>query len=98
MLQFALSIWKMVPPVTRKTNPNLAAFIGLIFGGIGLGVYFLSVVDFIVPVAIAVVLGVTIGDIGFWGGVIIASFYGFLRSLESNERLASDRNQPAAEA
>lgn len=88
MLEVALAIWGKVPPVARPTNPNLAAVLGLILGGIGLGVYFRNVLDCLVPIAIAVLLSVTIGDVGFWGGVVLAGIYGYLRSLESNERLA----------
>ncbi|MET1088883.1 MAG: hypothetical protein ABWY04_17480 [Arthrobacter sp.] len=95
MLQITLAAWKNVPPVARKTNPNLAAAIGVLFGGIGLGIYFVSVVDALVPVAIAIFLTLALGDIGFWGGVIVAGIYGFVRSVESNERLLASGARPA---
>lgn len=98
MLEIALGIWGKVPPVARPTNPNLAAVIGLIFGGIGLGIYFRSVLDFLVPVAIALILAVVIGDVGFWGGVVLAAIYGYMRSLESNERLAHPKSAPNMQA
>lgn len=86
MLRLGLVIWSKVPPVERTTNPNTAALIGLAFGGIGLGIYFRNVLDSLVPIAIAIVLAVKIGDLGFWGGVIPAGIYGYMRSLESNAR------------
>lgn len=86
MLKLGLAIWGKVPPVARRTNPNVAAVIGLAFGGIGLGIYFRNVLDALAPIAIAIVLGVEIGDLRFWGGVILAGIYGYMRSLESNAR------------
>lgn len=89
-----MAIWSKVPPVARPTNANVAAIIGLLIGGIGLGIYFRNVLDFLVPIAIAVILGLVIGDIGILGGIILAGLYGYLRSIESNERLANPNNAP----
>lgn len=94
MLELGLAIWGKVPPVARTTNPNIAAVIGLAFGGIGLGIYFRNVLDSLVPLAVAVILGVVVGDVGFLGGVILAGVYGYMRSVESNERL--DKSEIAA--
>ncbi len=98
MLELGLAIWDKVPPVARSTNPNLAAAIGLVFGGIGLGIYFRNFLDFLVPIAIALILAVVIGDVGFWGGVVLAGLYGYMRSLESNERLAHPTSAPKVQA
>lgn len=94
MLEIGLAIWDKVPPVARRTNPNMAAVIGLVFGGIGLGIYFRNVLDTLVPVAIAVILGLMIGDVGVVGGIVLAGMYGYMRSLESNDRLTASATTP----
>lgn len=98
MLEIGQALWGKVPPVARPTNPNLAAVLGLLFGGIGLGIYFRSVLDALVPIAIALILAFVIGDVGFWGGVVLAGLYGYMRSLESNERLAHPVIAPRVQA
>jgi hypothetical protein len=81
-------VLEKLPPVTRKTSPNLACLVGLLAGGIGLALYFRTFVDLVIPVAIAVVTFVAFADVGVIGGAIIAAMYGFARSHNSNERLA----------
>lgn len=81
------NLMKKLPTLGRETNPGLAAFLGFILGGIALGIYFRSFIDFIVPIGIAVVLTVAVGDFGWLGGAILASMWGFFRSQESNERI-----------
>jgi len=45
-------------PLHRAKSPNLAAFIGFLLGGFGLGIYFLSFIDAIIPLAITVALSI----------------------------------------
>lgn len=78
---------KKLPAIGRNTNPSLAAILGLVLGGVALGIYFRSFIDFVVPVGIAILLAVIIGDVGWIGGAVIASVWGFFRSQESNERI-----------
>ncbi|HWX96078.1 MAG TPA: hypothetical protein VNZ01_04425, partial [Solirubrobacteraceae bacterium] len=59
-----------LPALRTERRPNVAAFIGFFFGGLGLGLYFRSFVDFLLPIAVTVVLIVTSSSIG--GG--LASF------------------------
>jgi hypothetical protein len=77
-----------LPPLRRTTNANIACLVGLLTGGLGLAVYFRSVVDFAVPVAVAVAATLWLGDFGVLGGAVLAGIYGFARSTNSNERLA----------
>jgi len=98
--KLAKAIWKMFPPL-RRTRPQLAAAIGFFFGGIGLALYFRSFVDFVAPMAIAIVASLVavklVGagvDLGLLGGAIIASIYGLSRSQDSNRRL--DEKQETA--
>jgi hypothetical protein len=77
------------PVIGRHTDPGLAAVIGLLFGGIGLGIYFRSVLDFMVPVGIVIVLALVLGDVGFIGGALVAGFWGYFRSDESNARMGA---------
>jgi hypothetical protein len=41
-------------PLRKEHKPANAAIIGFLFGGIGLGLYFKSVTDFLIPVGFAV--------------------------------------------
>jgi hypothetical protein len=76
-----------LPVLYAKKNANLACVLGLLLGGIGLGIYFRSIVDFLIPVGIAIFATVILGDAGFWGGVVIAGLWGFFRVTNSNARL-----------
>jgi hypothetical protein len=86
-------IWQTFPPL-RRTNPQLAAAIGFLFGGIGLAIYFRSFVDFVVPIGIAIIAQLVVTKLvgadvvlGWLAGAIIASIYGLSRSVDSNNRL-----------
>lgn len=80
-------LMRRLPVLSRETNPSLAAVLGFLLGGIGLGIYFRSVIDFFVPLAIAIALSLMLGgDIGWIGGALCATFWGYFRSTESNER------------
>ena len=67
--------------------------LGFFFSGIGLGIYFRSLVDLIVPTVIWLVLIITPGDAGFWIGAVIGGLWGLLRAVNSNERLGASRAQ-----
>jgi hypothetical protein len=85
-----------MPPLHEMKNLNWAAAIGFLFGGIGLAVYFRSVIDGVVPIAIMVVaiiaasvVGSDLTVFGWLAGAIIASLYGYYRAQTSNENLAA---------
>lgn len=76
-----------LPPLHARKNPGLACLLGLLLGGLGLGIYFRSIVDFVIPIGFTILAILLVGDPGFWGGVVIAALWGFFRAVNSNERL-----------
>lgn len=86
-----------LPPTRKERNPVTAAIIGFLFGGIGLGLYFKSVIDFLIPVGFAVATAVVAAaasapsSAGFLGGCMIAARWGYYRARQSNARLATRR-------
>lgn len=93
MLEQIAQVMNPLPPVQSRKSPWLALVLGFFFSGVGLGIYFRSWVDFIVPTAIWLVLIVTPGDAGFWIGAVIGGLWGLLRAVNSNERLGARRAQ-----
>jgi hypothetical protein len=89
MLEIIEKLMNSLPPIHSPKNPSLALIIGFVAGGIGLGIYFRTVVDFMLPLGIAVATVHVFGDYGVLGGGIMASLYGFFRALNSNKRLGS---------
>lgn len=80
-------MWDTLPPLKARKNPAAAFFIGCCCGGIGLGLYFGSFIDFLVPIVvfiIAALIGLGIGGIPGW---LFAGFWGMMRALDSNKRL-----------
>ena len=82
-----------MPPLRKERDPGTAAIIGFFFGGIGLGIYFGSFIDFIIPLLIAIGLWTTLSQVGLIGGVVIATAWGYFRAVSSNEKLAQTRRQ-----
>src|SRR5690349_16562155 len=86
-----------LPPTRKERNPVMAAIIGFLFGGIGLGLYFKSVIDFLIPVGFAVATAVLAAaasapsGAGFVGGCMIAARWGYHRARQWNARLAARR-------
>lgn len=80
------SIFANLPPLKSKKDPIVAFFLGFCCGGIGLGLYFGSLVDCIIPLVIFLILSITIPIGGVVAGALIASVYGVLRVLDSNSR------------
>lgn len=76
-----------MPPPRRKRSPAAAAIVGFLFGGIGLGLYFRSVLDFIIPVLCALAsmaLGAAAvsGRLGYLAGALIAARWGYYRARQ----------------
>src|SRR5947208_14843358 len=89
-----------LPALRSKKNPGLAALLGLVIGGVGLGLYLWSFVDFLVPLAIVVALTLIFGAtkvaaIGWLGGALIAAGWGYFRVLNSNARLQARSPLPS---
>lgn len=82
-------------PLSARKSPNLAAFLGFLFGGIGIGLYFWSFIDALIPLAIVLALTFAVDQlaavdaiVGLLTGAIVAALYGYLRASDSNRRLA----------
>jgi hypothetical protein len=76
-----------MPALRKRKSPGAAAVIGFLFGGIGLGLYLWSFVDFVVPIAIVLLAGAALKAAGFLAGAVIASVWGYFRALYSNNKL-----------
>jgi len=98
----AETVQKHLPPLAKPKSPGLAAIIGVVFGGVGLAIYFrslrdllpLEVVGFLVIVGSAIaganpldVLEVVGAPAAIFGGS-----YGYWRADSSNRRLAAPRS------
>ncbi|HZF89987.1 hypothetical protein [Streptomyces sp.] len=79
-----------LPRLARKRNPQVAAFWGFVLGGLALGIYFRSFIDFIMPIIFVVVMTYFVGDLGFLVGAVVASAYGYFRAENSNKRLEAE--------
>jgi hypothetical protein len=93
MLEFLQDLFDNLPPLNEKKNPQIAATIGFFFGAIGLGIYFLSFIDFILSFAIWLALYFlmfsVIDDLfslAFIAGIVLA-IYGYFRAERSNYQL-----------
>lgn len=65
-------------PPRKQRSPAAAAIVGFLFGGIGLGLYHRSVVDFAVPVLFSLAsaaagFALGAGSLGYLGGALIAA-------------------------
>jgi hypothetical protein len=87
----ASRIFNRLPPLHKRKDPLLAALLGFLLAGIGLGLYFWSWRDFaIVFVAYFVFTWLTgSGILPIFGIAIAASLYGYLRAYNSNLRLSA---------
>ncbi|WP_433802942.1 hypothetical protein [Actinomycetospora sp. CA-084318] len=77
-------------PAPHGKNAGVAAGIGLVFGGIGLAVYFRNIIDLILPVGIFLALAVVLGDYGVLAGAVIAAVYGYYRVIVAQEVAAEN--------
>ncbi|HEX3019703.1 MAG TPA: hypothetical protein VHP36_05355 [Chitinispirillaceae bacterium] len=80
-------MFEKLPVLNDRKDPTLSAILGLLFGGIGLGIYFRSFIDFLLPILITMVFVAIFEDVGFLGGVLFASIYGYFRALTSNQKM-----------
>jgi len=81
------AMWEKMPTLKSKKNPAVAFVVGCLFGSIGVGIYFKSFLDFLVPFVVfivATIVGVGIGALPGW---LFAGFWGMTRALDSNKRL-----------
>jgi hypothetical protein len=76
-----------LPPPRKQRSPAAAAVVGFLFGGIGLGLYFRSVLDFVIPVlcalaSVAIGAAAAYGSLGYLAGALIAARWGYYRARQ----------------
>jgi hypothetical protein len=79
-----------LPLLHEKKDPAWAIVVGFLLGGIGLGVYFRSLLDVLIPILLFVGVFVFCQQaqvLGWALGPTVVAVYGFARVQESNERL-----------
>jgi TM2 domain-containing membrane protein YozV len=74
-------------PLKKRKSSGVASILGFLFGGIGLGIYLQSPVDFLIPIFITLVLGVVLPGIGFLVGAVVSGLWGYFRVENSNGKL-----------
>lgn len=91
MIDKIFTVLEKLPPLKKEKNPNLAAIIGFLFGGIGLLFYGFSFIDLLIGISITLLLWLSFQGIdpllGYFGGMIVAGLYGYFRALSSNRNL-----------
>ena len=86
-MSIVTEIFEKLPTLKARKSPNLSAVLGLLFGGIGLGIYFRSFIDFLLPIVISIIFVAVFTDVGLVGGALFAAVYGYFRALISNEKI-----------
>lgn len=87
-------VWKMteqLQPLKARKDPMLAAIFGFCFGGIGLGIYFQSLLDFVLPVVIwlvVLILAAPTGELLAIMAPVFCAIYGYRRAVSSNAKLS----------
>lgn len=74
---------KALPKHNTPKSPTVAMMIGFLFGPIGLGIYFKTFWDFLIPLFLLIVLGTIIPGLGLIPGWIFSAVFGYFRA-ESN--------------
>jgi hypothetical protein len=76
-----------LPPPRKQRSPAVAVIVGFLFGGIGLALYFRTVVDFVIPVlfslaSVAVGAAINSRELGVVAGAFIAARWGYYRARQ----------------
>jgi hypothetical protein len=71
-------------PLAEKKSPVAAFVLGVLFGAIGVGIYFRSWKDFFVCILLFIGLAIVIPGIGTIPGWLFAAGYGAYRAHTSN--------------
>ena len=94
MLSETFKMLDRLAPLHKPKSAGLAAVLGFLFGGIGLGIYLRSFVDFLFPLGLVIAASVlSTGfasldpQVGVLAGAIVASLWGYFRVENSNLRL-----------
>lgn len=105
MMPEIFKLMDRLAPLQDPKNSSFAAFLGFVLGGIGLGLYLRSFIDFVFPIALAIaalVLWTGLANldagIGALAGATIASMWGYFRVENSNRRLTTAAPPTAQDA
>ena len=91
-METVLKILDELPPLRSQKNSSIATVIGFLFGGIGLGIYFFSIIDFFILMVVGFILLGALSNFGWFLGACFAAVYGYFRVENSNKRLAQNEN------
>jgi|SRR5579871_5447584 len=86
----AFSVAEKLEPLKTKKDPVVAAIAAFALGGVGLGIYLGSVVDFFVPwlmVLILLVLGIPFGGLPLFFAPVFWAAWAYRRVKASNAKL-----------
>jgi hypothetical protein len=90
-----LDLFNRLPAFKSHKDPALALILGLVFGGIGLGIYLRSWLDAIFPLIVVILLSVKFPSGGILYGAAIAGVWGCLRVVSSNRQLEAQAHGAA---
>ncbi len=83
-------VWlENMDPLSEKKDPTVALILGFLCGGIGLGIYFKSLIDFVFPVLFILVLSFSLPVAGTFFGAVCVGVYGYFRAVSSNNKLGA---------
>lgn len=80
-----VEVVKHMTPLAERKNPALAFVLGLLFGALGVALYFKSAKDFFVCLGMLILLTIIIPGLGAVPGWLFAPVYGAWRAHTSNE-------------
>lgn len=89
MLDIIHEILDGMKPLKSEKDPTIACVVGFLFGSLGLGIYFQSFIDFVMPLFFLIVANLMIGELGLFTVWILTAVYGYHRAISSNAKLAS---------
>lgn len=90
-LSILTSFLSKLPVLHKDKNVSVAAILGFLFGGIGLGLYTWSLLDFAICILVAIIAGAILHVGGVLVGAAFAGVYGVLRVIDSNKRRADEK-------
>lgn len=96
IVRSAYALVDKMPPLKSRKNPALAALAGLSLGGIGLGLYFGTIVDFLVPVCIWIamaIIALPTGEMLLITAPVFCAIFGWKRANSSNARLQGNNSE-----
>lgn len=78
---------KQLDPLHERKSPVLAFILGLLFGALGVAIYFKSIKDFFICMGMFIVASLLLPGFGILLGWFFSPVYGAWRAHTSNEKL-----------